>query len=76
MDKVGQRFYAECMTRDLDKLCFPRSIFDSVFNSNNCLWSSSVDGLDFLGNNNTVLFLIASTIDKDVSLHNVRMIER
>ena len=54
------------MTRDLDKLCFPRSIFDSVFNNENYLWSSSVGGLDFFGNKNTVVLLIASPVDKDV----------
>lgn len=74
--KVGQRFCAGCMTGDLGKLCLPRSGFDSVFNNSSYLWSSSVDGLDFLGNNNIVLSLIVSARDKDVSLRNIPMIER
>lgn len=75
MDKIDQCFYVGCMTKELDKLCFPRSIFDSVLNIK-YLWSSSVDGLDLLRNNNTVLFLIAITIDKDLLLHNNHKIER
>lgn len=73
-DKVGQRFCAGCMTGDLAKLCFPRSVFDSVFNNNSYLWSALVGGLDFLGNNNAVLLLVASTVDKGVSLCNICMI--
>lgn len=75
MNNVRQHFYVGYMTKELDKLSFPRSIFDSVLNIK-YLWSSSVDRLDLLRNNNTVLFLTAITIDKDLSLHNSHKIER